>query len=400
MRRTLFWLGAGALAYTYVLFPLLVLLRAALRPRPHRTGDVTPAVSMVIAAHNEAASIGAKLDNLLSLDYPPERLEVVVASDGSDDGTDDIVRAHAERGVRLVAPGRVGKADALNAAVAAAGGDILVFSDANSMYAPDALRELVRPFADPEVGGVAGNQLYSSGDGATAIARGELQYWSLDRALKEAESRAGNTISATGAIYGVRRSLFRPVPPAVTDDFFVSTGVIAQGYRLVFAAGAVAFEPVAATGELEWQRKVRVMTRGLRGVLRRRELLDPRRHGFYAVQLLTHKLLRRTMAVPLALTAATAPLLWRRGRVYRAATVAQACLYGLGAAGLLLAGRPAGRHRALALPAFFCFVNLASLRAVWNVVRGRRIERWTPQRESAPDGERTAAEVTARGGQS
>jgi cellulose synthase/poly-beta-1,6-N-acetylglucosamine synthase-like glycosyltransferase len=302
--------------------------------------------------------------------------------------------------VRLVAPGRVGKADALNAAVDAARGEILVFSDANSMYAPDALRELVQPFADPAVGGVAGNQLYRSGDGAATIARGELHYWSLDRMLKQAESRAGNTISATGAIYAVRRPLFRPVPPAVTDDFFVSTGVIAQGYRLVFAPDAVAYEPVAPTGKLEWQRKVRVMTRGLRGVLRRRELLDPRRHGFYAVQLLTHKLLRRTMVFPLALTAATAPLLWRRGRIFRAATLAQAGLYGLGTAGLLLARTPVGRHRALALPAFFLFVNLAALRAVWNVVRGRRIERWTPRRDAAPEGAPAADELAARGGPS
>ncbi|MGH3060093.1 MAG: glycosyltransferase, partial [Gaiellaceae bacterium] len=244
MRRTLFWLGAGALAFTYVLFPLLVLLRAALRPRPHRLDDSTPQVTMVIAAHNEAATIGAKLENLLSLDYPPERLEVVIASDGSDDDTDDIVRAYAGRGVRLLTPGRVGKADALNAAVAASGGEILVFSDANSMYAPDALRALVRPFADPAVGGVAGDQRYLSSDGADAIASGEQHYWNLDRMLKQAESRAGNAISATGAIYAVRRSLFRPVAPAVTDDFYISTGVIAAGYRLVFAPDAVAYEPV------------------------------------------------------------------------------------------------------------------------------------------------------------
>ena len=352
---------------------------------------------MVIAAHNEAGTIGAKLENLLSLDYPQEQLEVVVASDGSDDGTDDVVRAYAGRGVRLLTPGRVGKAEALNAAVAASSGEILVFSDANSIYAPDALRALVRPFADSAVGGVAGDQRYLSSDGADAIASGEQHYWNLDRMLKEAESRAGHVISATGAIYSVRRSLFRPVAPAVTDDFYTSTGVIAAGHRLVFAPDAVAYEPVAQTGELEWQRKVRVMTRGLRGVLLRRELLDPRAHGFYALQLLTHKLLRRTMVFPLALTAATAPLLWRRGRLYRAATVVQAGLYGLGTAGLLLGRTPVGRQKALALPAFFCFVNLASLQAVWNVVRGRRIERWAPRRTAEP--EPAAADAApARGG--
>jgi cellulose synthase/poly-beta-1,6-N-acetylglucosamine synthase-like glycosyltransferase len=383
VRRLLFWSAAGLLAYTYLLFPLLVLLRAALRSRRYDSGEITPTVTLVISAHNEAASIDAKLENLLSLDYPEDRLEVVIASDGSDDGTDELVRGYAERGVRLVSLPRVGKAAALNTAVAEAEGEVLVFSDANSIYAPDALRALVRPFADPSVGGVAGDQRYRSRDGGDAIASGEQRYWDFDRLLKVAESRAGSTISATGAIYAVRRSLFRSVPPGVTDDFFTSTGAIAQGYRLVFAADAVAYEPVAQTSEVEWGRKVRVMTRGLRGVLMRRELLDARRHGFYAVQLLTHKLLRRTMVFPLAVVAGTSPLLWRRGRVYRAATLAQAAVYGLGAGGMLLRDRPLGRRKAFMLPAYFCFVNAASLRAVWNVVRGRRIDLWEPQRRTA-----------------
>jgi cellulose synthase/poly-beta-1,6-N-acetylglucosamine synthase-like glycosyltransferase len=391
MRRLLFWSAAGLLAYTYLLFPLLVLLRAALRPRPYASREITPTVTLVISAHNEAASIGAKLENILSLDYPEDRLEVVIASDGSDDGTDELVRGYAEQGVRLLSLPRMGKAAALNAAVAEAGGEVLVFSDANSIYAADALRALVEPFADPSVGGVAGDQRYLSRDGADAIASGEQRYWDFDRLLKAAESRAGNTISATGAIYAVRRSLFCSVPPGVTDDFFTSTGAIAQGYRLVFAADAVAYEPVAKTGEVEWGRKVRVMTRGLRAVLARRELLDARRHGFYAVQLLTHKLLRRTMVFPLALAATTSPLLWRRGRIYKAATLAQAAVYGLGAGGLLLRDRPLGRRKAFMLPAFFCFVNAASLRAVWNVVRGHRIDRWEPQRPPAAEREEAQA---------
>jgi cellulose synthase/poly-beta-1,6-N-acetylglucosamine synthase-like glycosyltransferase len=380
VRRTLFWGATALLAYTYFLFPLLVLLRAGLRPRPHRGGDITPSLTMVIAAHNEVASIGAKLQNVLSLDYPADRLEIVVASDGSDDGTIELVGGYADRGVRLLSLPRAGKAATLNEAAGAAGGEVLVFSDANSMYAPDALRALVRPFADPGVGGVAGDQRYVSDLTGGAIASGERRYWDMDRLLKMAESRGGNVISATGAIYAVRRSLFRPVPPGVTDDFFNSTGVIEQGYRLVFAPDAVAYEPVSKSGEVEFARKVRVMTRGLRGVVLRRSLLDPRRHGFYAIQLLTHKFLRRTMVFPLALTAVTSLLLWRRGSVYRAATVAQAGLYGLGAAGIALADTPIGRRRIFMLPAFFCFVNVAALKAAWNVVTGRRIDRWEPRR--------------------
>ena len=254
------------LAYTYLLFPALVVLRALLRPRPHASADIAPPVSIVIAAYNEAATIGAKLENLLSLDYPRDRLEVVIASDGSEDGTDEIVRAHANGTVRLLSLPRRGKAEALNAAVAAASGEILVFSDANSIYAPDAVRALVRPFADPTVGGVAGDQRYLVAGGSDGVAAGEQSYWDFDRLLKLTESRAGNVISATGAIYAVRRSLFRPVPVGVTDDFATSTSVIAQGYRLVFAPDAVAYEPVAPAVELEFGRKVRVITRGLRGL--------------------------------------------------------------------------------------------------------------------------------------
>jgi glycosyltransferase involved in cell wall biosynthesis len=380
MRSRLFWSSVAIVLYTYVAFPLIVLLRALLSPRPYRSENITPSVSLIIAAHNEGRRIGAKMENALGLDYPSDRLEIIVASDGSTDRTEQVVRGYAERGVRLLSLPRHGKAAALNAAVSASTGEILVFSDANSEYALDAIRNLVRPFADPGVGGVAGNQHYRSDAIADAIAEGERSYWNLDRALKEAESRAGSTISATGAIYAIRRELFSGVPVGVTDDFATSTSVIAQGKRLVFAPDAVASEPVASSGRIEWGRKVRVITRGLYGVYVRRELLDPRRHGFYAVQLFSHKVLRRLMGVPLLVMALVAPTLWRHGSVYRLATLAQSSLYALGFAGLLLARRPPGRHPALAAPAFFLMVNAAALTAAWNVLRGRRIDRWAPVR--------------------
>jgi len=264
--------------------------------------------------------------------------------------------------------------------VAAAAGEILVFTDANSIFAPDALRAIVSPFADPAVGGVAGDQRYLSTDGVDSIAAGELRYWDLDRMLKAAESRAGNVISATGAIYAIRRELFDIVPDGVTDDFVTSTGVIVRGYRLVFAPTAVASEPVAETGALEFDRKVRVITRGLRSVLVRRALLNPFRHGFYAVQLFSHKVLRRMMVFPLMVIAVTSPFLWRRGRLYQAVTVIQLAVYGAGATGALLRDRDIARRRPFVVATFFCFVNLASIKAIWNLVSGHRIDRWEPQR--------------------
>lgn len=382
MSRLLFWLSAGLIGYTYAGFPALVLARGRLRPRPHREEPVTPTVSIVIAARNEEASIGGKLDNLAALDYPAERLEVLIASDGSEDGTNELVAARAHDQLRLVDLPRGGKAATLNAAVAQARGDILVFSDANSMFAPDAVRRLVAPFADPEVGGVAGDQRYVADGGEAAVAGGERSYWSLDRAIKLAESRGGHVISATGAIYAVRRSLFREVPASSTDDFATSTGVIAQGHRLVFAPDAVAYEAVGASAEVEFSRKVRVMTRGLNGVIIRRELLDPRRHGFYALQLLSHKVLRRLMAIPLIVLAASATALWRRSPFYAAAAAAQVSVYLVGVLGLLAGRRPRARGKLVAAPTFFVLVNAASLQALLNVVRRRDIARWEPGRKA------------------
>lgn len=381
--RIVFWASAGLIAGSYVGFPALLLARGALRPRPLRPRPAAagpgPSVTVIVAAHDEAASIGARMDDLLAQRVPGP-LEIVVASDGSTDGTAAIVAGYADRGVRLLDLPRVGKADALNAAVAASSGDILVFTDANSRFAPGAIEALLAPLADPEVGGVAGDQRYVKGGVEDGLAQGERGYWDLDRALKIAESAAGNVVSATGAIYAIRRQLFRPVISGVTDDFITSVAVVAQGRRLVFAPDAVAFEPPARSGGDEFGRKVRIMTRGLRGIIAARALLDPRRHGFYAVQLAWHKVVRRLVVFPLIGLFASSLALAGRGPLYALATLAQLGGYGLGVAGLLSRGRPAGRSRVLAFPAYFMLVNAAALKAVVDIARGRRIDRWDPVR--------------------
>ena len=396
-----FWVSAGLIVYTYLLFPALLVLRARLFRKPFRTGDDRPRVSVLVAAYNEAAMIVDRIRNLRELDYPRDRVEIVVASDGSTDGTDDAVRAAADEddGIRLLSLPRGGKGAALNAAAEAATGELLVFTDANTVFAPGALAGLVRPFADPDVGGAAGDQVYLRGDAPSATADGERAYWNFDRRMKAAQGRAGSVTSATGAIYAIRRPLFRPIPAGTMDDFMVSTGVVAQGRRLVFVPEAVAFEPVATGRGVEYSRKVRIIAQGLRAVLARRELLNPFRHGFYALQLFSHKVLRRLVAVPLVGLLVASPLLWSQGLAYQAATAAQAAFYGWAAVGWLLRGTPLGRKKAFTLPYFFCLVNVAALAAVVKILRGQSLLRWEPERHAAgPDCARPAAvAATAQG---
>ncbi|MCA9115008.1 MAG: glycosyltransferase family 2 protein [Planctomycetaceae bacterium] len=369
--------------YAYVGFPVLILLRSWIWQRPFRISPITPRISLVICAHNEEKSIGAKLENVLALDYPPEHLEVLIASDGSSDGTEEIVEQFTGALVRLLRLPRRGKAAALNAAVEQASGEILVFSDANSMYAPDALRKIVQPFADERVGGVAGNQVYrKSSEDSGAAAAGERGYWNFDRWMKRLQSSAGNVVSATGAIYAVRRSLYCEVPEGVTDDFVTSTRVIQQGYRLVFAENATCHEPVAGLARAEFGRKVRVITRGLRGVLAVRGLLNPLRYGSYSLQLFSHKVLRRLVVFPMMVLAVTIPLLWSSGVHYQVATVLEGMFCIAALAGWLLSRTESKTPRVLAVPFFFCMVNVAVLCAVWNICRGRRIVVWNPHRTS------------------
>jgi cellulose synthase/poly-beta-1,6-N-acetylglucosamine synthase-like glycosyltransferase len=268
----------------------------------------------------------------------------------------------------------------LNEAVRVADGELLLFTDANSMLDTDAVRALVRPFGDPQVGGVAGDQRYNKTDSPSNIQEGERRYWSFDRWLKRIQSRAGSVTSATGALYAIRRELFENVPGGVTDDFFVSTQVIARGYRLVFAENAIAREPVCDTAAAEFQRKVRLMTRGLRGVAEMKRLLNPFRYGFYSLQLFSHKVLRRLNVFSLIALAVTSPLLWQHGIVFQIATIMQFAFYAVAAAAQRTGASRLRVIKLFSLPAFFVMANLAALVATVNVARGKRIELWTPHR--------------------
>lgn len=382
MLVALFWSALLLVWYIYVGFPLLLFIRAKLFRRPIHSESIEPEITVVIVAHNEAAGIAAKLDNLFASDYPQDRIKVVVASDGSDDDTNDIVRKDG-RAVLLELP-RQGKIPALNAAVEKVTSDIVVFSDANSMYTPSAIRLLVRPFSDPAVGGVAGSQRYVADSGHTSASTGERTYWSFDELLKRWQSDAGSITSATGAIYAIRRKLFEPVPGGVGDDAAISYRVVAKGFRMLFEPAAVAYERVAPSGDAEFQRKVRVCARGLRGLAIEPRLFNPLRYGFYSLQLTSHKLLRWLAAWPLIICYITSLLLVRAHPFYGAVALVQVLFY-CGAGIMLLLPSPWARlpvARLFTLPFYFCLANLAFLSAQVRVARGQKIDRWEVRRST------------------
>jgi cellulose synthase/poly-beta-1,6-N-acetylglucosamine synthase-like glycosyltransferase len=379
-----FWLAIALIVYSYAGFSLLVIVVAHLRNRRVQQKPITPTVSLIIPVWNEEKAIAGRLDNALALDYPADRREIIVASDGSDDDTHQIVSDYAQHGVRLLCFPRRGKIYALKDAVASATGEILIFSDANSMYRQDALRMLVRNFADPEIGGVCGNQVYLKAKKADATSEGEGMYWSFDKWLKQLESLTGSIVSAHGAIYAIRRQLYQPpASAAVTDDFAISTAVIAQGYRLVFESEAIAYEEPTASAALEFGRKVRIMTRGLRGVLMRRRLLNPFRYGFYSLELFSHKVLRRLVPFFLLVLFVASWFLSGTSRFYFGAAIAQTVFYILAGAGYLLRRHRVGRLKFFYIPFFYCLANVAALIAVVRLLTGKRIEFWQPQRHGS-----------------
>jgi glycosyltransferase involved in cell wall biosynthesis len=370
------------LVYVYAGFALLLVIVAQVRRRQVRQEPITPALSLIIAAYNEERSIAERLDNALSLDYPRELLEIIVVSDGSDDRTEAIVQDYAGRGVRLLKCPRRGKIHALNDAVAMASGEILVFSDATSMYEAQALRMLARNFADPEVGGVGGNVILDHRADSDSVSRGEGLYLKYDKWLKRMESLTGSSVSVNGPIHAIRRRLYQPIAEtAASDDFAISTAVIEQGYRLVFESEARAYEFSEPAAEREFGRKVRLMTCGLRGVLLRKALLNPLRYGFYSLELFTHKVLRRLVPLFLIMLFACSLLLSSGSTFFQAMMAAQVSFYVLAACGYLLRNERMGSRMLFCVPFYYCLANLAAFRAVINIVRGRRIERWQTQRQ-------------------
>ncbi len=371
-----FWLAGALLAYTWIGYPLLLWLlrRAGLGATGTAPPARRPRLSIIVAAFNEARCIREKIDTTLAQAYPG--LEIIVVSDGSTDATDAIVAGHPDPRVRLIRQEpRAGKSPALNRGAAAARGELLVFTDANAMFARDALTRLTARFADPRVGLVTGQGLYAAAAGdARAVSGGYVRYEAL---LRSGESALGFQASADGAIYALRRGLYRELRAAEVNDLLHPIQAALDGFTSRFEPGACTVEPPSDDGGQEFRRHVRIAAQGMHLLRHWLPPLIAARRWRAVWMLLSHRALRWTTAPALAVLLAANLLLLDRGPLAALALLGQGAFYALALAGWAAerAGRRLGR---LAIPYYFCVVAAAGAAGFYRVLRGGAQPMWTP----------------------
>lgn len=367
-----------ALFYVYVGYPALLFILSIFWRRRRPAPGYAPAISVLIAACNEEAGIGKKLEQTLKLDYPPDKLEVLVLSDGSQDRTDEIIEQFRDPRVRLVRiPNRRGKTNAQNEGVHHANGEILVFSDATTVYHPQALRYLAANYEDPSVGAVSGRYQYFDLDEKSPTGLGTIAFWNYENNIKVRQSRISTLTGCCGCIYSVRKSAYTELAPDIISDLVQPLRVIQKGYRVVFEDRALAYEQTTESTSEEFKMRVRVITRGMRGLLSVPELLKPWKHPWIAFQLFSHKILRWMVPILLFLLLADNLILIAQP-YYRGLLILQAGFYALA---LLQVIVPLHRRwKPLGVPLYFCTLNAAAFVGVIELLRGKRHVIWQPVR--------------------
>lgn len=370
-----------ALGYTYLGYPVLVWLMSRFREHAIKRGAIEPTVSIVITAYNEERHLRDKLQNTLTLDYPAGKTEIIVASDCSSDKTDEIVREFASSGVRLLRqPERLGKTAAQNEAVRLAQGDVILFSDATTLYQEDVLRNIVPNFADASVGCVAGRLIYVDPT-ESDVGQGAKSYWGYESFLKRHESRACSLIGASGCLYAVRRSAYVPLYNEACSDFIIATKMVEQGLRTVYEPAAVCTEETNSRPDKEMRMRVRVITQTYNDLWRHRSMLNPFKAGFYAVQLVSHKVLRYLVPVLLIVLLVSSIVLAQTSIFYAVISGVQV-LFFLTAALSGVLEHFGFSIRLLALPRYFVLTNLAAVLAFYEFLSGNRYAYWEPIRDS------------------
>jgi poly-beta-1,6-N-acetyl-D-glucosamine synthase len=337
MIKAIFWISLSCIAYVYVGYPFLLIVWRSLIRRPVHKQYQEPSVSLVVAMHNERKNARSKMENCFELDYPAEKLQVIVSLDAPTDGTDAIIREYTARGVDvLYSPIRRGKAAALNSAVAMASGRFVLFADARQRFEKGAVRELVANFADESVGAVSG-QLFLLDDQTKEASDAVGAYWRYEKGLRAMESDIHSVPGASGAIYAIRRELFAPLnPETILDDVVIPMRIVLGGRRSIFDPSARAYDAVSQSPELEYERKTRTLTGNYQLLVEMPELLVPWRNPIF-VQLVSHKLGR--LLVPYCLAALLISNLFLLDGFYFVVLVCQLFWYMLAGAGRLMSTR-------------------------------------------------------------
>jgi len=370
---SIFWVSGFLLFYIYFGYPLLLAIISSFVPKRQPKPGFTPTISILIAAYNEEAGIARKLEQTLALDYPADKIEILVLSDSSSDRTDEVVLSFKDPRIRLlrVSP-RLGKTNAQNHGVPEAHGDILVFSDATTIYHRQALRYLACNYENPRVGAVSGRyQYFDVHDSTTGTST--VAFWNYENWIKTMQSRIRTISGCCGCIYSVRRSVYTKLPHDIISDLVQPLWAIKKGFLVKFEDRALAYEETTKSAAEEFSMRVRVVTRGMRGVLSVADLLNPLAHPWIAFQLTSHKVLRWLAGFfLLALFASSAVLAAKSHYVY--VFLLQALFYGCALVSTVI--HPRGRFKILGIPLYFCTLNWAAIVSLKEIMIGRRYVTW------------------------
>jgi len=366
--------AAGLLLYAYIGYPLLLALLASFSRRRRPNPGYTPTITVLIAAYNEQAAIGRKIEQTLALDYPADMLQVLVVSDGSSDRTDEIVKEFTDSRVRLLrVEGREGKTKAQNEGVKEASGDIVVFSDATAIYHPKALLYLAANYSDPKVGAVSGRYKYFDPEDESPTGLGSSVFWNYENLIKLLQARISTLTGCSGCIYSVRRTNYVPLWRDACSDLVEPLCIVRNGYRVAFEDRALAYEETTKKSSQEFKMRVRVATRGMRGVLSVPELLQPWRNAWTTFQLVSHKIVR--WMVPLFLIiifAGSAANL--HNPIFRLLFLLQVLFYAFVLLSVVMPLHQ--RWKVLGIPLFFCTLNAAAFIGMIEVCRGHKFTTW------------------------
>ena len=395
MVETIFWFTIFLVVYTYFIYPVVLMILNLFFSKPVDKEDITPSVSLIISAYNEEKNIRKKIEDTLDLDYPENRLEIIIASDCSTDKTDEIVKEYEAKGVRLIRlQERRGKTAAQNKAVQNAIGEILIFSDATTIYENDVIKKLVRNYNDPSVGCISGDIIFTDEDNVS-VGQGGALYWRYESKIKQLESSIGSILGASGCIYSMRKSLYTPfkeelisdfispmqivINSNVDDDFLTPMKIYIKGVRSVMEPEAVSYEKASRSNSEEFRMRSRVITRAISGIVYLKQIINPFQYFTYSFQLISHKIIR--WLVPLFMIIIfVSNLFLLENELYYIIFKIQLLFYIMAFLGFAIDKLKLPNIKVFFIPYYFCFINMAALYGIIKYIIGKRDSLWTPER--------------------